>query len=109
MISTFWTLYNKLMAIVLVVGYFVRKKKEEENGQRYNIKRRGVARIISLIPAIGGVIAFLLTEPWWVPNIVFTDMWTWLMIVIFAAQIVVAIFSRKKKEEKDDGSAPAHV
>jgi len=109
-----WALLNLIlavvtviMAVVLIVGYFGRRKKEEE--QSYNIKRRGVARMISLIPAIGGVIAFLLTEPWWVQSIVFTDMWTWLMIVIFAAQVAVAVFSRKKKEEKDDGSAPAHA
>jgi uncharacterized repeat protein (TIGR02543 family) len=111
-----WALLNlilavatAIMAIVLIVGYFTRRKKEEEDGQRYNIKRKGVARIISLIPGIGGIIVFLLTEPWWVPYVVFTDVWTWLMIVIFAAQIVVAIFARKKKEEKDDGSAPAEA
>jgi uncharacterized repeat protein (TIGR02543 family) len=111
-----WALLNlilavagAIMAIVLIVGYFTRKKKEEEDGQRYNVKRRGAARIISLIPGIGGIIAFLLTEPWWVNNIVFTDMWTWLMIVIFAAQVVVAILSRRKKEEEEDGQTPAQA
>jgi uncharacterized repeat protein (TIGR02543 family) len=118
-----WALLNLIlaiagavMAVVLLVGYFGRRNKEED-GQRYNVKRKGVARLISLIPGIGGIIAFLLTEPWWVPNIVFTDMWTWLMVVIFAAQVVVAIFSRKKKEifsrkkkeEEDDGQSPAHA
>jgi len=107
-----WALLNLLlaiatavMAIVLVVGYFTRRK----NDDRYNVKKRGVARLLSLIPGIGGIIVFLLTEPWWVPHIVFTDVWTWLMIVIFAAQIVVAIFAHKKREEKDDGSAPAQA
>ena len=110
-----WALLNLILAvvtaimtIVLLVGYFGRKNKEVD-GQRYNIKRKGAARLISLIPGIGGIIAFLLTEPWWVPHIVFTDMWTWLMVVIFAAQVVVAIFARKKKEEDKDTQSPAHA
>ncbi len=107
-----WALLNLILAvagaimmIVLIVGYFARRK----NDDRYNVKRRGAARIISLIPGIGGIIAFLLTEPWWVSSIVFTDVWTWLMIVIFAAQVVIAVLARKKREEKDNGSTPAQA
>ena len=110
-----WSLLNlilmvatAIMTIVLLVGYFGRKNKEA-GGQGYNIRRKGAARLISLIPGIGGIIAFLLTQPLGAANIVFTDMWTWLMVVIFAAQVVVAIFAHKKTEEDRDTQTSARA
>ena len=55
------------------------------------------------IPAIGSIIAFLLTENMRNP-MVFVDRWTWLMVLIALVQVIVCIFARKEKEEPDDNA-----
>ena len=70
---------------------------------RYTVKRKGVTRVLSLIPAIGSIIAFLLTENMRNP-MVFVDRWTWLMVLIALVQVIVCIFARKEKEEPDDNA-----
>ena len=62
------------------------------------MKRKGVTRVLSLIPAIGSIIAFLLTENMRNP-MVFVDRWTWLMVLIALVQVIVCIFARKGKKK----------
>ena len=100
-----WALLNlilmlctALVSILLLIGFLGKKKKEDENENvEYTVKRKGVTRVLSLIPAIGSIIAFLLTENMRNP-MVFVDRWTWLMVLIALVQVIVCIFARKEKE-----------
>ena len=106
-----WALLNlilmlctALVSILLLIGFLGKKKKEDENENvEYTVKRKGVTRVLSLIPAIGSIIAFLLTENMRNP-MVFVDRWTWLMVLIALVQVIVCIFARKEKEEPDDNA-----
>ena len=112
-----WALLNLILAILtalgsvlLLIGYIGKKKKEEEdeNGENveYTVKKKGVWRVLSLIPGIGAIVAFILTENMRNP-MVFTDRWTLLMVIIAVIQVIVAILAKKEKEEPDDREAQA--
>ena len=96
--------------MLLLIGYIGKKKKEEEdeNGENveYTVKKKGVWRVLSLIPGIGAIVAFILTENMRNP-MVFTDRWTLLMVIIAVIQVIVAILAKKEKEEPDDREAQA--
>ena len=100
-----WAVLNLILAIVaaigavvLVVGYFM--------------GHTSVWRLLSLIPGIGGVAAFLLTEDM-SQSMTFADGWTVLMGVIVVVQIAVAVMSLRSKdpyqepyeEEEDEDEA----
>ena len=57
-------------------------------------------KFIGLIPAIGAVVAFFLTEDL-SSKMVMTDKWTLLMIIIAAVQIAVMIIAKNKKEDAE--------
>ena len=57
-------------------------------------------RLASLIPAIGSVIAFILTEDMSC-RMALTDRWTILMAVILLVQAAIAVLTAKKKEDKE--------
>ncbi len=61
-------------------------------------KRSKAFRWLTLVPAIGAILAFLLTEDMSNP-MVFTDQWTILMIGIAAVQVLVAVFGIQKKRD----------
>ena len=124
----YWALLNLLMmiasaliSIFLLALYFFGKKREsgedeeteesrliqqtgdeeDEEESEEELKRKGLFRMLSLVPAAASVITFLLTEdmrnPWrW------TDKWTLLMAVYLLAGIVLLILSKKKRVEADD-------
>lgn len=101
-----WALLNLLLAVAtglitlsLFVGYFFGKKEKDENGRRA-FKRKGILRLISIIPAVIAVIAFVLTENMADP-MVFTDKWTVLMAVIAVVQVIVMLFAKKNRKEED--------
>ncbi len=118
-----WALLNLLLAIatgiimiVLLAGYFIgRKKNEAEEGEgaqlhtargeegeeQGKLKRKGIVRLLSIIPAVAAIIAFILTENIWNP-MVWTDKWTLLMAVIAVVQVVVAVFTKKSRKDKED-------
>ncbi len=95
-----------LGSAVLLVTWFTRRKQREEEQeeatereQRKEVKRHGLVRLFSLIPALGAVIAFVLTENMKNP-MAFTDKWTLLMVVIFVIQLVVMLLARKSDENR---------
>lgn len=108
-----WALINLIMAIitgltsaVLFAGYFGKKEDDEDaEDDEAETKRRGLVRLASLIPAIGSVIAFILTENMNY-TMALTDRWTILMAVILLAQAVIAILAKKGTKE-DDKTAEA--
>ena len=111
-----WALLNLLAAIATCVlsafrlGGIRRNKKgedkddeqrteeERENERRKN--RKGL-RLATLIPAIGSVIAFILTEDMNLP-MVLIDRWTLLMVIILVVQVILAAFARNKKKDDDE-------
>ena len=119
-----WALVNLILtvltvigSILLLIGCFKKKEQAEtdENGNvvldangeeklEYTRKNKNFWRISSLIPAIGAVVAFILTENMRNPMI-WVDKWTILMVVIALVQVVVAILSKSKKEEPEEEEA----
>ena len=109
--ENYWALLNLIMTIltgiisaILLVGYFGRKEDDEENDDENNedkTNRKGFVRLMSIIPAAGAVIAFILTENMNNPMIL-TDRWTILMAVIMLIQAVVALFAKKSEDENED-------
>ena len=78
--------------------------EEGEETLAYTLKKKGLWRLSSLIPALAAVIAFILTEDMTQPMIL-VDRWTILMVIIGLVQVLVAIFSKKKKEEVEEEEA----
>lgn len=122
-VTASWALLNLILAfltgiimLVLLFTYFFGKDEDEEqdkNGEesrlsrtddknaKDKLKRKGVARLVSIVVTAVAVIVFIMTENITLP-MVFIDGWTWLMAVIAAVQIIVAFFSRKSRKDKDD-------
>lgn len=103
-----WALLNLIMTIitgiisaVLLVGIFGKNEEENEEGEEVEINRKRLARLMSLIPAIGAAIIFILTEDMSNP-MVLVDGWTILMAVILLIQAVVAMIAKKSKDENED-------
>ncbi len=102
-----WALVNLIMTVLTAVwsGYmllrYFGKRKDEDAAAKSatEIRKHGFKRIASLVPAIGGIVAFILTEDVRNP-MVFTDRWTLLMVAIFLIQAgVAAVAARSHKEE----------
>lgn len=97
--SSAWALLNLILTIltalgsvVLVIGYFG--------------KKRSIWHLISLIPGIGAIVAFALTQDM-SQKMAFVDRWTLLMVIIAVVQIVIAVLSMKNKPESDEDSENA--
>lgn len=111
-----WALLNLILTVLTVLGsavllvtWFTRRKQHEEEQeeatereQRKEVDRHGLVRLFSLIPALGAVIAFVLTENMKNP-MVFTDKWTLLMAAIFVIQLVVMLLARKNYDSGENG------
>ncbi|MEA5050132.1 MAG: InlB B-repeat-containing protein [Oscillospiraceae bacterium] len=107
--SPAWALLNLILtvgtgltSIALLVNYF---GKREDEDKRKSTRRKGGLRLSSLIPAVGAVIAFILTENMRNP-MVFTDKWTLLMVAIAAVQAVVAVLCKKGEDKNDSKTTP---
>lgn len=121
-----WALLNLILTAVtvalsaaLLVGYLGKSKqaREDENGNtmydengnevlEYIRKKRGFWRVVSLIPAIGAVIAFILTENMLLPMVI-VDRWTLLMVAIALVQVVITALSKKRDEEQEENDSAA--
>ena len=105
-----WALINLLCAIatailslILLIRYFGRKEEEED--ETIETKHRLVSRLVSLVPALGALITFIITENMANP-MVLTDQWTRLMAAFLMVQAVIVIIAEKdKKEEKEEVEA----
>lgn len=111
-----WALLNLILmaltavgSVILLVGYFARKKDEDGN-RSDDTKHRRILRLLSIIPAVGAVVAFVLTENMNNPMAII-DKWTILMVVIAVVQAVVMFFSKKKidKDAEDNNTANANA
>ena len=105
LINLIMTIVTGLISAVLLAGWFSRKKDENENeNEDDKTERKGFVRAASLIPAVGSVIAFILTENMNNP-MVLVDRWTILMAVILLIQAAVAILAKKNNKKEDNSEA----
>ena len=95
--SRYWALLNLiLMAITAILGaallvrYFFRR----DDGEDEDTNRNG-GKLLGLIPGIGSIILFILTEDMSLPMQI-TDKWTIPMALILAVQIGIAVFSKNR-------------
>lgn len=105
-----WALINLLSAIVtallsliMMVRYF--RAGREENEERIE-SRKGIFRLASMIPAVGAIAAFIITENMANP-MVLTDRWTAMMIIILAVQAVIALLAAKKNNDNEEAMGNA--
>ncbi len=114
--SPAWALVNLIcMIVTVVIGVyefvvFLRKHKDDEElsaEQNEKLKKRRKFKVCDLVPAVGSVIAFILTEDMRLP-MTWVDKWTILMAAILIVSGGVAYFTRlkAKKEEKVEDSLP---
>ena len=94
------TIATALASILMLIGYLGKKREEEDGEVIRETKKHGLARVLTLIPGIGAIIAFILTENMRNP-MVFTDRWTLLMVIIALVQLVLVIFGAKKDKEPE--------
>ena len=108
----------------MILTYFRKKKEEEEEENADADARRNTpdseekekededeesrkkSKFLGLIPAIGSVILFILTED--LRNkMTWTDKYTLAMVVIMLVNFVIAYLTRNKKKD-DDEETPAN-
>ena len=107
-----WALINLISAILtaiisaamIVLGLKKKEENEDEENEADTINRKWSVRLLGLIPAIGAVIAFILTEDMTL-KMQLTDNWTLMMIIILAIEAVLAIASKKTTEEGEEKQA----
>ena len=96
------TIATALASILMLIGLFGKKKEELDGEIIRETEKHAFTRVLTLVPGIGAIIAFILTENMRNP-MVFTDRWTLLMVIIALVQLVLVIFGAKKdKEPKDE-------
>lgn len=113
LLNLIFAIFTVLTSIVLLVLYFKGKKEEEDEYDEYDeyeeepeLKRKGIFRLLSIVPAIASVILFILTEDMSLPMII-VDEWTLWMAIVAVVNVVLAILSKKKLDDDnvdDDGS-----
>jgi uncharacterized repeat protein (TIGR02543 family) len=101
-----WALLNLILAIatalasVLMLLGLIGKKKEDvlDGGIVRETKKHATMRILTLLPAVGGIVAFILTENMKNP-MTFVDRWTILMAVIALIQLGLVFFGIKRDKD----------
>ncbi len=103
-----WALLNLILAIatalaslLMLIGYLGKKKQMEDGIVVRETKKHGAVRLLTLLPGIGGIVAFILTENMRNP-MVFTDRWTLLMVIIAAVQLVLVLLGIKRDKDPDE-------
>ncbi|MBR2753012.1 MAG: hypothetical protein IKE02_04745, partial [Lachnospiraceae bacterium] len=120
--ETFWALINLLCAIatclisVLLLAFYFIKRKADEDEQKENSNSRASfmddqeeakrhnklgMRLLGLIPAIGSVVAFILTEDM-SAKMQMVDKWTLMMVIILAIEVALAVFSKKTTDDGEE-------
>ena len=121
LINLILTIVTTLLSILLLIGYIGKKKKAlededgnvvlDENGKEvmeYEKNKKGLWRLISIIPALIAIIVFILTEDMTLP-MTFVDKWTILHVVIALVQVVVMVLCKKRKDENDEDENAANA
>jgi hypothetical protein len=86
--------------------YIEYEKPEEET--EYELKRRTLVRLGSIIPAAAAVLLFVFTENLRNP-MTLMDHWTLLMLTVLIVQLIVAFLSKKRRVDDEDGDEGAVI
>jgi hypothetical protein len=95
--SKTWSVLNLILAVATVFisafvlfGFF---------GKNDNENKHGALRALTIVPAVGAIIAFFSVEDWTLPA-TFVDIWTILLLVILVDQIAVTVFATRNSTQK---------
>ena len=115
LICTILTVLLSLLVLVMYLGKNKKKADEDEDEAQtedaekdQKIKKKGLLRIMDIIPAAAAVITFILTEDMSLP-MQMVDKWTLLMVVILLVDVVVAIFTKKKTKDAEENQEEAEA
>ncbi len=104
LVNLILTILTALMSLLMLTFYFARKRGEDEDMENVEVdeelKRKGLVRLLSILPAVIAVITFILTEDMRNPMIL-VDKWTLLMLLYAVVNVVLAFFSIKKREVEE--------
>ena len=89
-----------LISVLLLIFYFIKRKDDEDDEQESKRNNKLGMRLLGLIPAIAGVVAFILTEDMSL-KMRMTDKWTIVMVIILAIEALVAVLSKKTTDDED--------
>ena len=119
-----WALINLIASILtvvtaagMIITYFKKKEDDEEANEDGTVRQltdeekqaeeeeneRKKSKFLGLIPGIGSVITFLLTEDMR-NQMVLTDKWTILMLAILVIGAAMAYLTRNQKDEEEEQS-----
>ncbi len=106
------TVLTALISLLMLTFYFYGKRRQGEDeerqymhsaqdGEEEELKRKGLVRLLSTLPAVLALITFILTEDMRNPMI-FVDKWTLLMLLYAVVNAALAILSIKKREKMEE-------
>lgn len=106
------TIIGVILSIILCLKYLLGKKSEEDEDEKAageaaeeDEQKQGKKKLLwTLLGAAMGivlVIVFLLTEDMRLP-MVLVDVWTILMVLLFAVQIIFAVLTRRGKRKDEE-------
>ena len=96
LINLICALLTALLSLIMLIRFFGKRREENEvTGEVTDVKSGGGVRLASIIPAIGGIVAFILTENM-AAQMTMVDKWTVLMIVILAIQAGVGVLAKMR-------------
>lgn len=95
-----WALLNLVLTLCTILASALLLL--DPTGREFKT-RSGILRLVSLVPALGALVAFLLTEDLRLP-MTFVDRWTLLMVLIALVQLTVCIAAKKLQGSADDNS-----
>ena len=106
-----WALLNLILTIVtviimaaLLITYIGKREDEQEEDPYYEeekVKKHLAPRLITIAAAAIAIILFILTQNMSLP-MTFFDQWTIWHVVITAASVVLAVFSKKTYEDDEE-------
>ena len=103
------TIVTTILAAIMLIFAFGRNRKDGEEDEQTGeqepdeiYKRKRLGRVLSVIPAVGAIVLFVLTQDLTQPMAIF-DSWSLVFGIIGIINIVLAIVTRKKtKDDEDD-------
>lgn len=91
------TIYIAIQTIILLILYFIKNKKKQNNVDTQTISQRVFTkRIVSIFLTITAVIMFILTEDMSLP-ITIVDKYTIIMALLACIEILITIFWKRKE------------
>ena len=100
----YWALINLIacilsviIALIMIITSFRKEKHYDEKGEEEY--KTLYSKITGLLPAILGVIMFIMTEDMSLP-MVFIDKWSFVMLIILIINACISFITRKQDEEK---------